>query len=62
LTDSLGVRQSDAARLLALSAIWGASFIFIRVLAPVLGPVLTVTTRLLMPAMGVCSRSLLMPD
>jgi drug/metabolite transporter (DMT)-like permease len=41
------VRQSDAARLLALSAIWGASFIFIRVLAPVLGPVLTVATRVL---------------
>ena len=29
------------ARLVALAAIWGASFIFIRVLAPVLGPVLT---------------------
>ena len=41
------MRQSDAARLVALSAIWGASFIFIRVLAPVLGPVLTVTTRVL---------------
>jgi drug/metabolite transporter (DMT)-like permease len=41
------VRQSDAARLVALSAIWGASFIFIRVLAPVLGPVLTVATRVL---------------
>ncbi len=41
------MRQSDAGRLLALSAIWGASFIFIRVLAPVLGPVLTVTTRVL---------------
>jgi len=41
------LRQSDAARLVALSAIWGASFIFIRVLAPVLGPVLTVTTRVL---------------
>ena len=41
------MRRSDAARLVALSAIWGASFIFIRVLAPVLGPVLTVTTRVL---------------
>jgi drug/metabolite transporter (DMT)-like permease len=41
------VRRSDATRLVALSAIWGASFIFIRVLAPVLGPVLTVTTRVL---------------
>ena len=41
------MRQSDVARLVALSAIWGGSFIFIRVLAPVLGPVLTVTTRVL---------------
>ncbi len=41
------MRQSDVARLVALSAIWGASFIFIRVLAPALGPVLTVTTRVL---------------
>ena len=41
------MRRSDVARLIALSAIWGASFIFIRVLAPALGPVLTVTTRVL---------------
>ena len=41
------MRRSDAARLLALSAIWGSSFIFIRVIAPVLGPVLTVVTRVL---------------
>ena len=36
------VRRSDALRLVALSAIWGSSFIFIRVIAPVLGPILTV--------------------
>jgi drug/metabolite transporter (DMT)-like permease len=41
------VQRSDAARLLALSAIWGSSFIFIRVIAPVLGPVLTVVSRVL---------------
>ena len=41
------MRRSDALRLVALSAIWGSSFIFIRVIAPVLGPVLTVTTRVL---------------
>ncbi len=41
------MRRSDAVRLVALSAIWGSSFIFIRVIAPVLGPVLTVTTRVL---------------
>ena len=32
-------------RLVALAAIWGASFIFVRALAPVLGPVLTATSR-----------------
>jgi drug/metabolite transporter (DMT)-like permease len=41
------VRRADVARLVALAALWGASFIFIRVLAPVLGPILTVTTRVL---------------
>jgi drug/metabolite transporter (DMT)-like permease len=45
--DGRAVRRSDAVRLVALSAIWGSSFIFIRVIAPVLGPVLTVTTRVL---------------
>ena len=41
------MRRSDVARLVALAAIWGGSFIFIRVLAPVVGPVLTATTRVL---------------
>lgn len=41
------MRRPDVARLVALAAIWGASFIFIRVLAPALGPVLTVATRVL---------------
>jgi len=39
------VRRSDVARLIALAAIWGGSFIFIRVLAPALGTVLTVESR-----------------
>jgi drug/metabolite transporter (DMT)-like permease len=42
------VRRSDIARLVALAAIWGASFIFIRVLAPALGPILTAATRVLL--------------
>jgi len=33
------MRPADALRLLALAIIWSASFVFIRVLAPVLGPV-----------------------
>lgn len=42
------MRRSDVARLVALAAIWGASFIFIRVLAPALGPILTAATRVLL--------------
>jgi drug/metabolite transporter (DMT)-like permease len=41
------VRRSDIGRLVSLAAIWGGSFIFIRVLAPVLGPILTAATRVL---------------
>lgn len=41
------MKTSDTLRLLALAAIWGGSFIFMRVLAPVLGPVLTADLRLL---------------
>jgi len=42
------VRPGDALRLLALAIIWSASFVFIRVLAPVLGPVWVATARLLL--------------
>src|SRR5580765_6571360 len=41
------MRRSDVARLVSLAAIWGGSFIFIRVLAPTLGPILTAATRVL---------------
>jgi drug/metabolite transporter (DMT)-like permease len=40
------VRAADAVRLAALAAIWGAAFIFIRVAAPVLGPLWTTELRL----------------
>jgi drug/metabolite transporter (DMT)-like permease len=46
------MRGSDVARLVALAAIWGGSFIFIRVLAPQLGPVLTATTRVLIAGLA----------
>ena len=39
------MRGQDIVRLVALAAIWGASFIFLRALAPVLGPVVTATSR-----------------
>jgi drug/metabolite transporter (DMT)-like permease len=41
------MRPSDLGRLLLLSAIWGSSFIFIRIAAPVLGPVVLVEARVL---------------
>jgi drug/metabolite transporter (DMT)-like permease len=41
------VRPADTARLLALAAIWGAGFIFMRVIAPVLGPVWMAEGRVL---------------
>ncbi|MEO8303908.1 MAG: EamA family transporter [Betaproteobacteria bacterium] len=41
------MRQSDVARLVCLAAIWGGSFIFIRVLAPTLGPIVTAASRVL---------------
>src|SRR5919109_3189375 len=41
------MRSADAARLISLAAIWGASFLFMRIAAPVLGPVLTAELRTL---------------
>jgi len=41
------VRRSDVGRLVALAAMWGLSFIFVRVLAPALGVVPTVASRVL---------------
>jgi drug/metabolite transporter (DMT)-like permease len=45
------VRSADTARLVALAAIWGASFIFIRVTAPVLGPAWMAEGRVLIGAL-----------
>lgn len=39
---------ADLARLLCLSALWGASFLFMRILAPDLGPAWTTETRVLL--------------
>jgi len=41
------VTAADAARLVALAAIWGASFLFVRIAAPVIGPVATADLRML---------------
>ena len=45
------MNAASLARLLALSAIWGASFLFMRVGAPVLGPVLLIACRVLSAAL-----------
>jgi drug/metabolite transporter (DMT)-like permease len=42
------MRAADFVRLLALAAIWGAAFIFVRVAAPVLGPAWTPEIRVLL--------------
>jgi drug/metabolite transporter (DMT)-like permease len=41
------MRAPDAARLTALAAIWGASFLFVRIASPVIGPVATADLRML---------------
>ena len=41
------MRAADAARLVALAAIWGASFLFMRVAAPAIGPAATADVRML---------------
>lgn len=39
--------RADTARLLLLAAIWGASFLFMRIAAPAIGPVATADLRML---------------
>ena len=39
------MKAPDLARLVFLAALWGGSFIFIRIAAPVLGPIVLVTLR-----------------
>lgn len=40
------MRIQDLVRLFSLAAIWGGSFVFLRILAPVLGPIVMAGTRL----------------
>jgi drug/metabolite transporter (DMT)-like permease len=44
------MRRADATRLVALAALWGASFLFMRVAAPVLGPFIMADVRILLAA------------
>lgn len=47
------MRGADYARLLLLAAIWGGAFIFLRVAAPVMGPVWTPEVRVLIGGLAV---------
>jgi drug/metabolite transporter (DMT)-like permease len=47
--------RADAARLLLLAAIWGASFLFIRITSPVIGPVLTADVRMLIAGVALAA-------
>ena len=41
------MKSADYARLLLLAAIWGGSFVFLRIVTPVLGPIVTADLRVL---------------
>ena len=43
---------SDILRLLLLAAIWGGSFVFLRVVAPAFGPIVTADLRVLIAGVG----------
>jgi drug/metabolite transporter (DMT)-like permease len=49
------MRRADTARLVLLAAIWGASFLFNRITAPVLGPVLTAELRTLIAGIALAA-------
>lgn len=46
------MNRGDIIRLLLLGAIWGSSFLFLRILAPVLGPAMLVELRLLISGLA----------
>ena len=48
------MRAVDLIRLVLLASIWGASFIFVRVLSPVIGPVMTADFRVLIAGIFLC--------
>jgi len=49
------MRNADIARLAALALIWSLSFVFIRVLVPVLGPVWVATGRVTIAGVALCA-------
>lgn len=49
------MRSNDFVRLFSLAAIWGASFLFMRIAAPALGPVLTAELRTLIAGVALAA-------
>jgi drug/metabolite transporter (DMT)-like permease len=49
------MRPADAVRLIALAAIWGASFLFVRITSPAIGPVLTADLRMLIAGLALAA-------
>ena len=49
------MRAADLARLVALATIWGLSFVFLRVLAPMLGAVWTAESRVLIAGLALAA-------
>jgi drug/metabolite transporter (DMT)-like permease len=49
------MRPADIARLISLAAIWGASFLFMRIVAPVLGPIVTAELRTLIAGIALAA-------
>ncbi|MCW3098524.1 MAG: EamA/RhaT family transporter [Chthonomonadaceae bacterium] len=50
---------ADIRRLLLLATLWGGSFLFIRIAVPVLGPVVTVETRVVLAGLALLAYALL---
>jgi len=44
------MRRADATRLILLAALWGAAFLFMRIIAPALGPLIAADARILVAA------------
>jgi drug/metabolite transporter (DMT)-like permease len=46
------MKPADLVRLVSLAAIWGASFLFVRITAPAVGPVVTADSRMLIAGLA----------
>src|SRR5690348_4461609 len=57
--DEIAMKAKDVAALLLLSALWGGSFLFIRIASPVLGPVVLVELRVLLAGFALVGYSIL---